>query len=61
MEDSESLIRAYKKKKTELEELKEKYYRVETDLFTERQKNMMLEDELRLIKVDYKRVERELK
>lgn len=36
LEDSESLIRAYKKKKTDLEEIKEKYYKIETDLFTEK-------------------------
>ena len=44
-----------------MEELKEKFYRIETELFTERQKNMMLEDELKIIKIDFKRVDRELK
>lgn len=36
LEDSEGIIRAYKKKKAELEELKEKYYSMETELFTEK-------------------------
>jgi hypothetical protein len=36
LEDSEALIRAYKKKKTELEDIKEKYYKIETDYFTEK-------------------------
>jgi hypothetical protein len=36
LEDSESLIRAYKKKKLEFEELKETFYRIETDYFTEK-------------------------
>ena len=36
LEDSEGLIRAYKKKKGELEEFKEKFYKLETDFFTEK-------------------------
>lgn len=36
LEDSEGIIRAYKKKKAELEEIKEKYYQLETDFFTEK-------------------------
>ena len=36
LEDSEALIRAYKKKKNELEEMKEKFYKMETEYFTEK-------------------------
>ena len=36
LEDSEGIIRAYKKKKAEMEELKEKFYQVETEFFTEK-------------------------
>ncbi len=36
LEDSEGLIRAYKKKKAELEDVKEKFYNMETELFTEK-------------------------
>ena len=46
LEDSEGLIRAYKKKKNELEELKEKFYHIETEFFTERQKNILIEEEV---------------
>ena len=45
LEDSEGLIRAYKKKKGEFEELKERYYQLETDLFTERQKAKLNEED----------------
>jgi hypothetical protein len=44
--DSEALVRAYKKKKTELEDFKERFYRVETELFTERQKGTLLGEEV---------------
>jgi hypothetical protein len=33
LEDSETLISAYKKKKAELEECKQKYYDIETEFF----------------------------
>jgi len=46
LEDSEAIIRAYKKKKGELEDMKEKFYKMETEFFTEKQKNMLLEDEV---------------
>jgi len=36
LEDSEAIIRAYKKKKNELEEMKEKFYKMETEYFTEK-------------------------
>jgi hypothetical protein len=36
LEDSETMIRAYKKKKQEIEDLREKFYLMETDYFTEK-------------------------
>ena len=45
MEDSESLIRAYKKKKAELETLRDQFYSVETQLFTVSQKHVLVEEE----------------
>ena len=42
LEDSEALIRAYKKKKMELEEVKDRFYRIETEFFTEKKKNMLM-------------------
>lgn len=45
LEDSEALMRAYKKKKVELEELKERFYVLETEFFTEKQRAVLLEEE----------------
>lgn len=45
LEDSEALIRAYKKKKNELDELREVFYRIETEFFTEKQKAVLFEEE----------------
>lgn len=45
LEDSEAMIRAYKKKKVELEELKQKYYDIETEYFIIKQKKNHLEEE----------------
>lgn len=39
LEDSEALIRAYKKKKAELEEMKQKFYEMDTEFFIIKQKN----------------------
>lgn len=61
LEDSEALIRAYKKKKGELEEIKEKYYKIETDYFTEKQKNMLLDEEVVAMRQNLMRAERALK
>jgi len=61
LEDSEALIRAYKKKKQELEECKESYYKVETQLFTERQKNSLLEEENDDLRGQLRRAEKALK
>ena len=46
LEDSESMIRAYKKKKVELEDIKEQFYKIETEYFTEKQKAHLLDEEL---------------
>lgn len=35
-EDGEALVRGYKKKKRELEELKDAFYKLETEYFTEK-------------------------
>jgi hypothetical protein len=61
LEDSEALIRAYKKKKGELEEIKEKYYRIETEYFTEKQKNILLDEEVVAMRQNLMRAERALK
>lgn len=61
LEDSEALIRAYKKKKVELEEVKDKFYKLETDFFTERQKVILLEEENLQMKQNITRVEKVLK
>jgi hypothetical protein len=42
LEDSEALIRAYKKKKAELEEVKQKYYEIDTEFFIIKSKNQHL-------------------
>lgn len=36
LEDSEALIRAYKKKKNDFDELRENFYKLETEFFTEK-------------------------
>lgn len=45
----------------ELEEVKDKYYRLETDFFTERQKAILLEEENQQIKLSLARIEKALK
>ena len=44
------MIRAYKKKKAELDDLKEQFYRMETDFFTEKQRTTLLDEELQSIR-----------
>lgn len=44
-EDSESLIRAYKKKKAELETLRDSFFSVETQLFTYKEEHTILREE----------------
>ncbi len=36
LEDSEAMIRAYKKKKNELEDVKDTLFKIETEYFTEK-------------------------
>jgi hypothetical protein len=45
MQDSESIIRAYKKKKAELEVMREKFYTTETALMTAQQEQMLVNEE----------------
>lgn len=61
LEDSEALIRAYKKKKNELEDTKERFYKMETEYFTEKQKNMLMEEEVHNLRSNLGRSERLLK
>ncbi|CDW80788.1 ribosomal protein s20 [Stylonychia lemnae] len=61
LEDSEALIRAYKKKKNELEEMKNVYYRIETDYFTEKQRALLLEEENQHMKVSLSKAEKSLR
>jgi predicted nucleic acid-binding Zn-ribbon protein len=61
LEDSEGLIRAYKKKKAEFEELKERFYGAETELFTERQRNKLLEDDVLKLRHKLERAEKSLR
>ena len=61
MEDSESLIRAYKKKKAELETLRDQFYHVETQLFTINQKHVLVEEENSTLKHRVNDLERLLK
>lgn len=63
MEDSEALIRAYKRKKAELEAMREKFYSTETLLMTTQQEHMLLSEEICNLKAelaDSKRTLREL-
>jgi hypothetical protein len=58
LEDSEGLIRAYKKKKGEYEELKERYYVLETEVFTERQRSKIAEDDMQKLRIRLEKTER---
>ena len=61
MEDSESLIRAYKKKKAELETLRDSFYEVETQLFTVSKQHVIMEEENGHLKNRVAELERLLK
>jgi hypothetical protein len=61
LEDSEGIIRAYKKKKAELEELKDRYYQVETECFTEKQTCRMLQEDVNTLRASLLRAERMVK
>jgi hypothetical protein len=61
LEDSEAIIRAYKKKKSELEDIKERFYKMETEYFTEKQKNMLLDEEVNTLRQNFIRTDRALK
>ena len=61
LEDSESLIRAYKKKKAELESLRDSFYHVETQLFTVSKQHVILGEENQALKARVADLERLLK
>ena len=61
MEDSESLVRAYKKKKAELETLRDQFYRMETQFFTANHKSVILEEENQKLNNRVQELERALK
>ena len=61
LEDSEGLIRAYKKKKAEFEDLKERYYLIETELYTEKQRNRLFEDDVLKLRLKLEKTEKLLK
>jgi predicted nucleic acid-binding Zn-ribbon protein len=61
LEDSEGLIRAYKKKKAELEELRERFYTLETDYFTVQERNKILEEDSSKMRAQIQKIERQLK
>jgi predicted nucleic acid-binding Zn-ribbon protein len=45
-EDTQQMIRAYKKKKRELNKLKDSFFKMETEFMTIKQKNALMEEEL---------------
>ena len=49
------------RKKNELTDSKEKYYKMETEYFTEKQKNMLMEEEVGSLRANLTRAERQLK
>jgi hypothetical protein len=55
LEDSEGLIRAYKKKKAEFEELKERNYLIEPELYTEKQRNRLFEEDFQKLRLKLKK------
>ena len=61
LEDSESLIRAYKRKKAELETLRDSFYQVETQLFTVSKQHVIMEEENSALKKRVLELERLLK
>jgi hypothetical protein len=60
-EDSEGIVRAYKKKKADFEEIKERYYHLETECFTEKQRNKILEEDVSTLRIVLAKTERLLK
>lgn len=55
------MIRAYKKKKNELEDAKDALYKIETEYFTEKQKNILIEEEVVQLRNNLIKAERQLK
>ena len=61
LEDSEALIRAYKKKKMEVDEYKQKYYEIETEFFIMKEKQKHLEEENGTLKQKLSKTEKQIK
>ena len=59
--NSEALIRAYKKKKAELETLRDQFYQVETKLFTINQQHVLMAEENNTLKDRVVQLEQQLK
>ena len=45
-EDTQQMLKAYKKKKREIAKLKEQFFKIETEFMTLKQKNILIEEEL---------------
>ena len=61
LEDSEALIRAYKRKKFEVEEIKKQFYEIETEFVTMKERNKYIEEENETIRTQLQRAEKKLK
>ena len=58
LDDSESLLDAYRRKKAEVERHREIYHGLEADLSAEREKSRLLEDENRRVRESMKLFEK---
>ena len=45
-EDTQQMLKAYKRKKRELAKIKEQFFKIETEFITIKQKNLLMEEEL---------------
>ncbi len=59
--NSEAIIRAYKKKKAELEKLRDQLYRNETEMFTTKQSQQLLTEDNAQLKDKLSHTEKQLK
>jgi len=60
-EDTQQMLKAYKKKKREITKLKETLFKMETEYITIRQKNILVEEELVATNKRCTKVEKTLK
>lgn len=60
-EDTQQMLKAYKKKKREIAKMKEQFFKIETEFMTLKQKNILLEEELAQTQKKYKKAEKALK